>query len=107
MRYVQPTTIDDDAAVYVVLADTGLVHVVGLEHHLAQGKLARPRIASLDGVLRQNRPDHQRRVPKRPPAAGTGFGISPRPAIHIAVRHGVGAAVDRKSTRLNSVTDVS
>ena len=86
MRDVEPGTVDDNAAVNVILGHAGFMDVVGLQDQLAQGHFARPGIVGLDGVLRQGLADQQRGVPKRTPAAGTGFGISPGAAVHVAAR---------------------
>src|ERR1039457_7211546 len=108
MRDVQPTAIDDNATVDVVLGYSRFMYVVGLEDHLAIAQLPRPRIVCCDAILRQRRPNQQRRVPERAAAARAGFGISPRAVEDFAARFRRRAAaveeqrqdVDRKSTRL-------
>ena len=64
MGDVQPTAVDDDAAVYVVLRYAGLMDVVGLENHLAIGQFACPGIVCLDSVLRHCPADKQWRIPE-------------------------------------------
>ncbi len=96
MSDVEPGAVHDDAAVDVVLGDPGFMGVVGLENQLAHGHLTHPGIAGHEGILPQNAPDEQRRVPQRSPTAGTGFRVGPGTAEHVAARFrgGTGAVVE-------------
>ena len=69
MGDVQPTAVDNDAAINVVFGHPGLMDIVGLEDHLAIGEFTRPRIVCRHAILRQGPADEQRRIPKRAPAA--------------------------------------
>ena len=64
MRDVEPVTVDDDAAIHVVLGHAGLVDIIGLEYHLAIRQFASQRVVGSHAILRQCPADQERRIPK-------------------------------------------